>query len=507
MNHPHAGAVGVADSSRRARFLERAKARWPDERGSRAALLLLGCLILAGVGLRLWLMSAWRPGFLGYPDSGTYLLLASQNSVLDDTLRPGGYPLFLRGVHTLDSNLSTVIVIQHALGVATAALLYMAVRRVTRSPWPGLLPAAVVLLGGTEIFVEHAILTESLFIFLQATAVYAVARTIDSDHLAWPLLAGLAAAAATTVRVFGLFLVPLLVLAVVVARRRPFPRAALRGGLALIAAIAVLLPYAFAHESRTGQFGFTRAGAWHQYARVAPFAKCSAFTPPEHTRALCESTPPSERPGPLFYVFNGATPGPQNFGGPFSTTPETNTKLKAFARQVVLHQPLDYLNAVVTDMTRYVDDDLHNYPGQGLTFDGLVRDNLLTGTVRELQPYWDTPTGYFGAMSRMSALESYERNTRIQGALMIVLFILALAAPLSAPRGARCGAAFLTALTLCLLVFPIAFLYWDLRLAVPAFGVLGAAAGVGAWAAVSRIRPRARRLRRGWRGKGSAAPN
>ena len=119
-------------------------------------------LVVAGLALRVWLTAAWRPAFLGYPDTGTYLLIASNGPFFADTMRVAGYVLFLRAVHGVSAHLTTVVVIQHLLGIASAMLLYGAVRRLTRSAWPGLLPAAVVLLWGTEIFLEHAILTESL---------------------------------------------------------------------------------------------------------------------------------------------------------------------------------------------------------------------------------------------------------------------------------------------------------------------------------------------------------
>ena len=39
-----------------------------------------------------------------------------------------------------------------------------------------LVPAAVVLLGGSQIFLEHTPISETLFTFLMAAALYASAR-------------------------------------------------------------------------------------------------------------------------------------------------------------------------------------------------------------------------------------------------------------------------------------------------------------------------------------------
>jgi len=37
-----------------------------------------------------------------------------------------------------------------------------------------------VLLGGTEVFAEHAAITEALYIFLLAAAIYSALRALDS---------------------------------------------------------------------------------------------------------------------------------------------------------------------------------------------------------------------------------------------------------------------------------------------------------------------------------------
>ena len=159
---------------------------------------------------------------------------------------------------------------------------------------------------------------------------------------------------------------------------------------------------------------------------------------------------------------------------PFSTTPAVNEKLKAFARTAVLHQPLDYLKAIGLDMTRYVDPDSRYFAGQGLTIDALVKQ--------------------IGRMSLIGPLSSYEEKTRVDGAPIVALFVLALLAPFLVPRGFRLGASFFTVLAIGLVVLPVAALYYDARLALPSFRILGAAGAIGAWAVLFRARPWSRGL-------------
>ena len=458
-------------------------------RAERAPLIALGLLVLAGLAVRIWLTAAWRPAFLGYPDTGTYLLIAANGPFFADSLRTVGYVVFLRAVHGVSAHLTTVVVTQHLLGVASALLLYGAVRRLTRSPWPGLLAAAVVLLCGTEVFLEHAILTESMFIFLLAGAVYATVRALDSDRIWWPLLAGLLVGTATTVRVVGLFMVPVVASALVFIRRSSWLTRGRLAGAALAGSLAILFAYAAAQDDQAGYFGLTRAGLWNFYGRVAPFADCRQFTPPKGTAQLCETTPPSKRPGPETYVFGGSSPAVRAFGGPFNDPQASNDKVAAFARAAAINQPLDYLHAIVRDMWRYVAPDSFNFPGAGLSATGFVDQNLLIPVPRTLTPYWQT-SGYRIDRGAERSLDRYERDTRLQGPLMVILVLLALAAPfLARGRRERVGAAFLTVAAAGSLVVPVASFYYDARIAVPAFGLLAAAAGVGAFGLVRLLAP------------------
>src|SRR3712207_2599961 len=115
------------------------------------------------VVLRLLAMSSYGPAFLGYPDTSFYISAANHGEA-EDPFRPGGYAAFLRAFHSL--GITGTVLVQHLLGLATAALLYATVRRVGGSRVVALFPAAALALCGSQVMIEHALLSEPLFTFL-----------------------------------------------------------------------------------------------------------------------------------------------------------------------------------------------------------------------------------------------------------------------------------------------------------------------------------------------------
>jgi hypothetical protein len=133
--------------------------------------------------------------------------------MFNDPLRVGGYSEFLVLLHGIRPHLALVIEVQHILGLASGLLLFGVGRERGVSAWAALFPLAVVVLGGSELFVEHAPLTETLFIFLVDLSLYCCVRTWKG-HRMWAIVAGLALGAAACVRTVGL---PLTLATVVVA--------------------------------------------------------------------------------------------------------------------------------------------------------------------------------------------------------------------------------------------------------------------------------------------------
>src|SRR3954447_10561081 len=172
-------------------------------RGDRRALGALVAVLSLGALLRLALVLGWQPALFGWPDAASYIDV-SHGEVFGNELRPAGYSLFLRALRGVAPSLLLVVLVQHLLGLASAVLLYLSVARAGAPRLFGVLPAAVVALGGDGIFLEHSPISESLFIFLVALALYAGVRALDGRGLAWPFALGLALALAASVRVVAL---------------------------------------------------------------------------------------------------------------------------------------------------------------------------------------------------------------------------------------------------------------------------------------------------------------
>jgi len=268
---------------------------------------------------------------------------------------------------------------------------------------------------------------------------------------------------------------------------------------------AILSAYVAIQQPSTGHWGLTRAGQWNLYGAVAPFADCSKFDPPAGTEALCDARPRSQRPGTEQFIFDRASsPAVQAFGTPFDASQESNAKVAAFARAVIVGQPLDYAASVARGMLRYVAPERGAEFGHGPSYEFFVRQELFNGQRMEEARQWSLPyygadaSGYFGNQARLDFLFGYERATRVQGALIVLLALLMLAGPLLGRPRVRATAMLFSALAIVSLVVPVATHFFDARTSVPAFGLLGCAAATGAWALVQRAA--------GWRAAASAQP-
>src|SRR5881394_1603520 len=120
-------------------------------RGLSPAQWALAALLAAGVSLRIVALASYWPVVTNLADSTAYAAYAQQD-IVGNPQHPAGYSTFLAALGIVTHQVAVVTVLQHALGVATALLLYVAVRRLTCSPWPGLIPAGVVLLNSDQIF-------------------------------------------------------------------------------------------------------------------------------------------------------------------------------------------------------------------------------------------------------------------------------------------------------------------------------------------------------------------
>jgi hypothetical protein len=440
----------------------------------------LGALLVAAAAVRVWLLVAYGPAFLGFGDSHEYVTAAA-SGVFHDLQKPAGYPIFLVVLHALSHQLSFTIGVQHLLGLATGLLLYGAVARSGAPRWLGLIPAAVAFFGGTGLLLEHSLLADPLFAFLQAGALYLAVRALSDRRLRWALLAGLLTGASFWVKTVGVASVVVIPLVLLLAAEGGRGARVRRAASAAAAALALVLAYPVAQGLETGYWGYERQGAWNLYGRVATFVNCARFTPPARTRFLCPTEPLRARRSESYYQYATTAPAVRRFGGPSRAPAGANALLQRFSVSAIVHEPLSYADAILRGLTFFVSPR----PGEGYT-PSTIRSALLdpAGT-RSIEPavasYYAGAHGYRAGADAADALESYERHTRLQGVVLVLMLLAAVCgAPLLRGR-VRAAAVLFTATALLEAVVAVAGNSYDARYAYPALGVLAVGAALGAW--------------------------
>ena len=482
-----AGAASVRVPVRRAATLAR---RRPE-------LAALYALLLVGLAARIYFMVVWRPAITGYSDSGVYFQDAVQG-IWSDPIRTVGYGMFLTVLHAITPHLLLVTAVQHLMGLAVAVLAFLTVRRIGGPPWLGLVPAAIIALGGDELFIEHAALSETVYIFLLTLMLYCCVRAAAAGGLAWAAAAGLCAGLGVWDRGAAISLLPIAPLWLLLCRRRPTRRTVAMGALSLVIALGSVGGYIEWRQLASGLSGLTTNGNWNLYGRVAPWADCTKFTPPPGTQQLCDAAPPAERAGHSaeYYIYSPDSPAQRLIGPPYAISPDryAMSRLWEFSLSAIWGQPLDYLNAVWQDTLRLVDP---NHPSYGdLSADQFIAFLLGGPDYRsgqnEFVTYWQQREYPHDSIHRgaIAPLKAWEKLTRFDGPWMVALLLLCLAGPWVVAGEARAGARLLSVTTLVLLFFPLFTKGYDYRFVIPAFGPLFASAALSAWGISTRVRRR-----------------
>ena len=458
--------------------------------------LAIVVLLMFAVALRLALWLAYSPAVINLADSGSYVGLAGDD-LFGDASRTVGYPIFLRAAHAISDQIEFTIALQHLVGILTALVLYATVRRLGAPVWAGAVAAAAILLSLDQIFLEHAVMNEALFTLLFVAALYAAVRALDDSrpiagpfgtHHAWIAAAAAAIALAGWVRAVGVPVIALFVLWFAFAC--PGSWRARLANAALSAAVggAVLLVYFAMHASATGYFGLSEASGWALYSRVAPFADCTRFDPPEGTRALCERTPIDARPGADFYAHEPGSPARRLYGEP----PAGNEQLAAFARRALLAQPLSYAADLGRDLVRYFHPGFAPQDFSGVGLEVLDVNRRAPGTEESLaaamNAYYDDDV--YEIDSDVETVADLQDVLRVHPKLLLVCVLLGAAGIVLAGDRLRWGLVLLLGTALGMMVIAPATAIWSARYAVPASGPIVAAAAIGAWLLIGRLRAR-----------------
>jgi hypothetical protein len=262
--------------------------------------------------------------------------------------------------------------------------------------------------------------------------------------------------------------------------------------VAAVAGALVLFGYLFAAHDQTGSWAFARNGGYTFYSRAATFADCSKFDPPARTEVLCEKRPPSQRPSPEWYVFFG--PAVAHFGDPNGAPPRRNVDaVSDFGTTAALHQPLDWLDASASDFARYFAS--HSFKGDRPSTRDYARvvftdPEWIARNLPKAAGYWKGTHGLSVDKGLLGTLRDYESATRIEGFPLALLLVLALLAPLACSGRQRRAALLLAGTGVALLVVPVVTDVYNGRFAVPSFGFVAAAAGLGAWGLAGAVRRR-----------------
>lgn len=485
----------------------------------------LAVFALLAVAIRVALMVTYATAVLVHNsgDSLRYLridpLRQARDALFSDPAAPAGYPIFLRVVREIWSALAFTIGIQHCLGVATGILFYAALRRIGVPRGFALAPALVVFFSGDQLFLEQALLTESLWAILIAGGLYALVRGLgDEVDERWLALGGLLVGASATVRSVAVPLVITVASWAAVALRAEVAgriRAAVAVGLP---AVVLICAYMAVANIAGGTPGYRDFAGFQLYGRVAQFADCTKFKPPGRTRLLCQTTPPEDRLGPNDELFGHASPVRNKAFN--LQLPRDSALLGSFAQRAILHQPGAYLSAVLEEYARIIGLG-HGRSGDGanpwqMRFDlpHLFTNPAGASTLNQIARLYRFD--YTGVRAHAlhgwaRAWGTYQGLVRLHEGFVVVLLVLAFVGVGLATGPARAGAALFLSVAVTLYVVPPLIALWDVRYGVLPGELLVVAATVGAWTLWERRRPfrlgaRAREMVRAGRGAPERLP-
>jgi hypothetical protein len=236
---------------------------------------------------------AFRPAQFT-PDSFSYMAEGVHAGL--SQWHPAGYPFFLWLLMPFHS-LLLVTAVQHLMGIATAVLVYLVLRRWELPGWGATLAACPVLFDTRQIALESSILPDVLYglLIMAAVAVLLTRRAPAPGRCA---VAGALMFAVAIVRGNGApeMVAVLAVLAI--------QRAGWRAVTAAAAGFALpLLAYMGIFALRYGNFALTNSDGMFLWSRTMSFANCRVIQPPAGLRPLCpdrQAKPP--RPAPAWSV-------------------------------------------------------------------------------------------------------------------------------------------------------------------------------------------------------------
>lgn len=440
----------------------------------------LWALLAAATALRAATMALYFPAVIQLPDSVRFVRAPpGWEGMFSDYWMPAGYAFVLRGLRLFSDQVWLAISFQHLVGLLAGLAIYLAMRRLELPRWVAMIPAGVYLLSGDVLFLEHLLMTDQQALALTALALCAAVFGLHPKlDLRWLAGAGALAGAAWMTRSPSVVVVVVVGATAIAASGRG---ARARAGLAALAGAACIFgAYLLAYELSNGQYlGLSDMKGWDLQARVQPFADCNEFDVPQESSALCQTTPPSEREGPFHYVWDQRSISLRNF----EEGPQTDDVMWAYATAAIRGQPLDYIQAVASDLPRYIRDPRpgdRKRDGLGHPALSFANRNIFNEAIVRawIDPVYD---GTEVSAPGDEVLGAYQQIVRVHGALIAALLLLTLAGAIWGRGPARLGVALFGATTLLLYIAPTATHGFDFRYGIPASTLLACAGTLAAW--------------------------
>jgi hypothetical protein len=421
-------------------------------------------------------MLGYRPGRIYYVDSYEYLSLALHPEP-SQGFRNIGYPLLLRALSPFHS-IPMVVAVQHLLGLAIGLMVYVVLLRRGVPAWGAVLATVPVLFDGQMLQLEHAVLSDTLFIFLVVAAVVTLMWSPGRPSARAVGGACLLLALAALTRSVGLPLL-LLVLCYLAVRRIGLRRLA----VAAVTGLSPLILYASWYQAEHGRFALSGVDGVSLWARTMTFADCGRIKPPPAEAPLCPNG--TWRDAASEYVWAPGSSLNRMPGGAVVN----NDLARSFALHAILAQPLDYLGAVTHDVSLAFHWTPARHPQRVTPAFGFKEgrwepSGLPPWTGRALSGYAPgTSGGYYSVEPYSGFLRAYQYPAYLRGPFLAAIL-------LAGALGLRHGTLLPWGTAIGLLVLPVAVLDFDHRYVLPVVPVACLAAAIAISEHRSRVRPR-----------------
>jgi hypothetical protein len=487
------GAAGpTADAGDPAGVRPPRSGRLPGRAAARQVLRqhwLAATLLALGLVLRFLAQFAYRPA-LFYIDSVKYLYNSEGND-------PEGYKAPLRAILAV-SNLDTVIVLQHLLGLAMAVVLYVLLLRRGASRWLGALAIAPLLLDAYQLQMEQTIMPGTMF---EVLVVAAMAVLLWRGRPGWRAVvaAGLILGTSALVAQVGEALI--LPAAVYLLAAGGGWRQAAGKAAALVAACALpILAYCTGSYLMTGSFQLSHSGVTSFYGRAASAVDCATIKLPAPEQAICPSTA-NQAKGDDWLEFASKAPVQKDY----NTLPraEVDTIITKFDNAVLTQQPLRLVDHYLRDVVKIYAVVRKTAPGDAPISRWQFRTSFPYFNPHATKPIVDSVVRQFGGglptvwQPVADFLRSYQLDGGYTpGPLLLLLTVTGLAGSLTVfrrrldPQTRQLALACLlfTASAVCLLLVSDLFVFsWRYQIPAVVTLVPGGAFGIAVLVRLARL--------------------